>query len=167
MLTPLKSDNAEAASPAKARVSLASAKKPLASPVLHGTKIGCKRAITDMSPTLPPTKMSCKSSSKDMIVEAQSPKAVLVLEDGTQWPGISFGAPISASGEVVFNTAMVGYPESLTDPSYRGQMLCLTFPLVGNYGVPGDQKDDLGLSVYFESEEIHIEIGRASCRERV
>ena len=55
-----------------------------------------------------------------------------------------------------FNTAMVGYPEALTDPSYRGQLLVLTFPLIGNYGVPSDQKDDLGLSLYFESANIHI-----------
>ena len=83
-------------------------------------------------------------------------KATLVLEDGTKLEGFSFGAERSVSGEVVFNTSMVGYPEALTDPSYRGQLLTLTFPLVGNYGVPSDVKDDLGLSVYFESETIHI-----------
>jgi carbamoyl-phosphate synthase small subunit len=51
---------------------------------------------------------------------------------------------------------MVGYPETLTDPSYRGQIVALTYPLIGNYGVPGDEKDD-GLSRYFESEKIHVE----------
>ena len=62
--------------------------------------------------------------------------ATLLLEDGTRYGGRLSGFPKSVSGEVVFNTGMVGYTESLTDPSYRGQILCLTYPLVGNYGVP-------------------------------
>jgi len=62
-------------------------------------------------------------------------KAVLVLEDGSVWPGEGFGAFAKISGEVVFNTGMVGYPESVTDPSYHGQILCQTYPLIGNYGV--------------------------------
>ena len=62
--------------------------------------------------------------------------AQLILEDGTVFPGRSLGAERSVSGEVVFNTGMVGYTEALTDPSYRGQIMTLTFPLVGNYGVP-------------------------------
>ena len=62
-------------------------------------------------------------------------KAVLVLEDGSVWPGQGFGAFAKISGEVVFNTGMVGYPESITDPSYHGQILCQTYPLIGNYGV--------------------------------
>ena len=62
--------------------------------------------------------------------------ARLILEDGTQFEGYSFGAETSVSGEVVFNTAMTGYPESLTDPSYSGQILVSTYPLIGNYGVP-------------------------------
>lgn len=60
----------------------------------------------------------------------------LVLSDGTEFHGKSFGYDAPVAGEVVFNTAMMGYPESLTDPSYAGQMLTMTFPLVGNYGVP-------------------------------
>jgi carbamoyl-phosphate synthase small subunit len=60
----------------------------------------------------------------------------LSLEDGTEFEGLSFGAPAAVAGEVVFNTGMSGYVESLTDPSYRGQILVLTYPLVGNYGVP-------------------------------
>ena len=68
-----------------------------------------------------------------MDVDASS-KATLVLSDGTSVSGFSFGAPISSAGEVVFNTGMVGYPEALSDPSYRGQILVLTYPLVGNYG---------------------------------
>jgi carbamoyl-phosphate synthase small subunit len=62
-------------------------------------------------------------------------KAILVLEDGSVWPGEGFGAFAKVSGEVVFNTGMVGYPESITDPSYHGQILCQTYPLIGNYGV--------------------------------
>jgi len=85
-------------------------------------------------------------------------EAVLYLADGSEpIKGHSFGASTSVSGEVVFNTGMVGYPEALTDPSYRGQILVLTYPLVGNYGVPDENiKDDLGLPLYFESNEIHI-----------
>jgi carbamoyl-phosphate synthase small subunit len=76
------------------------------------------------------------------------------LEDGTVFEGRSFGAPESADGEAVFSTSMVGYPESLTDPSYRGQILCLTYPLVGNYGVPSSDAKSDGLPLFFESERI-------------
>lgn len=79
----------------------------------------------------------------------------LVLEDGSEFTGVSFGAPLSVSGEVVFNTAMTGYPESLTDPSYKGQILVLTYPLVGNYGVPGSAEED-ELHKYYESYSLHI-----------
>jgi len=81
--------------------------------------------------------------------------ARLILEDGAQFEGYSFGADTSVSGEVVFNTAMTGYPESLTDPSYSGQILVITFPLIGNYGVPGMEIED-GILKHFESETIHI-----------
>lgn len=79
----------------------------------------------------------------------------LILKDGTVFSGQSFGYRKSLSGEVVFNTAMSGYPESLTDPSYKGQILVLTYPLIGNYGVPPMLRDG-GLLRYFESESIHI-----------
>ena len=82
-------------------------------------------------------------------------KATLILEDGTQFPGFSFGAARPASGEVVFNTAMTGYPESLTDPSYCGQILTFTYPLIGNYGVPGGETKE-GLPLFFESDRIHV-----------
>ncbi|MFN8239177.1 MAG: glutamine-hydrolyzing carbamoyl-phosphate synthase small subunit [Bacteroidales bacterium] len=79
----------------------------------------------------------------------------LTLEDGTVYSGKSFGALKPVAGEVVFNTAMTGYPESLTDPSYRGQILCLTYPLVGNYGAPvRDEADDI--LKFYESSTIHI-----------
>jgi len=83
-------------------------------------------------------------------------EAKLTLEDGSIFSGISFGKKRSVSGEVVFNTGMVGYPESLTDPSYRGQILVLTYPLVGNYGVPGNEVEE-GLPKFFESDKIHVE----------
>ena len=84
-------------------------------------------------------------------------KAILILEDGSQFEGWSFGAEKEVAGEVVFNTAMTGYPESLTDPSYAGQLMVLTYPLVGNYGVPPFTIMDNGLPVYMESEKIHVE----------
>jgi carbamoyl-phosphate synthase small subunit len=83
--------------------------------------------------------------------------ARLVLEDGSEFQGVPFGAMRAAAGEVVFNTGMVGYPESLTDPSYRGQILVMTYPLVGNYGVPSLERDGDGLLVHYESEKIHVE----------
>jgi carbamoyl-phosphate synthase small subunit len=88
----------------------------------------------------------------------QGDAAYLYLADGSSpIPALSFGANVSVAGEVVFNTGMVGYPEALTDPSYRGQILVLTYPLIGNYGVPDDSiPDALGLPKYFESKEIHI-----------
>eukprot|EP00930_Biecheleria_cincta_P086946 TRINITY_DN761_c0_g1_i4.p1 TRINITY_DN761_c0_g1~~TRINITY_DN761_c0_g1_i4.p1 ORF type:complete len:1593 (+),score=314.31 TRINITY_DN761_c0_g1_i4:81-4859(+) len=83
-------------------------------------------------------------------------KSSLELIDGTIFEGFSFGAPVSVSGEVVFNTGMVAYPESLTDPSYAGQILVITYPLVGNYGVPSDELDSIGLPKWFESHKIHL-----------
>ncbi|MEE9190938.1 MAG: carbamoyl-phosphate synthase domain-containing protein, partial [Candidatus Neomarinimicrobiota bacterium] len=62
--------------------------------------------------------------------------AQLILKDGSIYTGQTFGANKSVSGEVVFNTGMVGYPETLTDPSYHGQILVLTYPSIGNYGIP-------------------------------
>jgi carbamoyl-phosphate synthase small subunit len=79
----------------------------------------------------------------------------LILEDGKEFVGFSFGKEQSVSGEVVFNTAMTGYPESLTDPSYKGQILVQTYPIVGNYGVPSKLKAD-NLYKYFESYALHI-----------
>ncbi len=72
----------------------------------------------------------------------------LILSDGSTFSGKSFGKDVSVSGEVVFATGMVGYPESITDPSYKGQILVLTYPLIGNYGVSNKK--------FFESSKIHI-----------
>ena len=79
----------------------------------------------------------------------------LVLEDGTEFKGKSFGYDKPVSGEIVFNTAMMGYPESLTDPSYAGQLLAMTFPLVGNYGVPPFTIEENGLATFMESDKIY------------
>lgn len=79
----------------------------------------------------------------------------LVLADGKSFAGRSFGAGEGTGGEVVFNTGMVGYPEALTDPSYRGQILVFTFPSLGNYGVPMDGGGD-GLGMMFESDRIQV-----------
>ena len=81
--------------------------------------------------------------------------ARLILEDGSQFVGWLFGFDTNTIGEVVFNTAMTGYPESLTDPSYAGQILVTTFPLIGNYGVPDTGLGKNGLPLYMESEKIH------------
>jgi len=82
-------------------------------------------------------------------------EAKLILEDGTVFIGRSFGYAGDTAGEVVFNTAMTGYPESLTDPSYAGQILVTTFPLIGNYGVPDTGLGSNGLPLFMESDRIH------------
>ena len=81
--------------------------------------------------------------------------ARLILENGVVFHGKSFGSQRSSSGEVVFNTAMVGYPESLTDPSSEGQILTITYPIIGNYGVPPNSMTN-GVSDFFESDRIHV-----------
>jgi carbamoyl-phosphate synthase small subunit len=83
-------------------------------------------------------------------------RGTLILEDGFVTEGYSFGSPRSVAGEVVFNTGMVGYPESLTDPSYEGQILVLTYPLIGNYGVPRIDGVN-GVPPAFESHRIQIQ----------
>ena len=82
-------------------------------------------------------------------------KATLRLENGMEFHGWSFGSTQAVSGEVVFNTSMAGYPEQLTDPTYNGQLLCLTYPLIGNYGVPSEELMAESLSRNLESERIH------------
>jgi len=95
----------------------------LHSPVLHGLRLGCKRPREGNGEVNPPPRkiLTARRAKFDITKELDQPRATLVLSDGTRWPGVSFGASLAVSGEVVFNTAMVGYPESLTDPSYRGQ----------------------------------------------
>lgn len=93
--------------------------------------------------------------------EDKREKGSLVLEDGTTLDGYFFGTAKPASGEVIFNTGMVGYPETLTDPSYTGQILVFTYPLIGNYGVPPSEPMN-GLSHSFESTTIHVQ-GLVAC----
>ncbi len=87
---------------------------------------------------------------------SKNKKAILILEDGTFFVGKGFGSSKKTSGEVVFSTSMVGYPEALTDPSYKGQVLTLTYPLIGNYGVPPYDLN-FGLPLYFESDHIQVQ----------
>lgn len=83
--------------------------------------------------------------------------ALLLLEDGSSFFGKGIGAEVDSIGEVVFNTGMVGYCESMTDPSYAGQILCFTYPLIGNYGVPSyGQLDEYGLPRFFESGSVKV-----------
>ena len=84
-------------------------------------------------------------------------KATLLLGNGSRFEGWSFGADRPASGEVVFSTSMVGYPESLTDPSFEGQILCVSYPLVGNYGIPDMGIGPDGLALHAESGRIHVQ----------
>ena len=109
--------------------------------------------IGDMSPNV---KVTFRNKLLNTLTTymRESKRAVLILEDGTQFEGKSFGYEASTSGEVVFNTAMTGYPESLTDPSYEGQILVTTYPILGNYGVPPRREKD-SVSEYYESDHIH------------
>src|SRR5215218_7650351 len=79
-----------------------------------------------------------------------------MLEDGTVFDGIGFGYPSEIAGEVVFNTGMVGYTETLTDPSYRGQILTLTYPLVGSYGVPAPRQTG-SIDGPYEADRIQLQ----------
>jgi carbamoyl-phosphate synthase small subunit len=93
---------------------------------------------------------------KTQLSSTKCGKAALVLEDGSHFVGHGFGDTNKISGEVVFSTSMVGYPEALTDPSYKGQILALTYPLVGNYGVPPYSPSESGIPLYFESDNIKV-----------
>jgi carbamoyl-phosphate synthase small subunit len=85
---------------------------------------------------------------------APNTEATFTIRDGPVFHGKAFGANSNISGEAVFTTSLVGYPESMTDPSYRGQILVFTQPLIGNYGVPSNQRDEFNLLKYFESPHI-------------
>lgn len=89
------------------------------------------------------------------MIEQNLKEATLILDNGMRLTGKSFGYEKQVYGEVVFNTAMSGYPESLTDPSYAGQLMVLTYPLIGNYGTPPTTFEADGLSTFMESERIH------------
>ena len=82
-------------------------------------------------------------------------EASLIFKDGSQFLGEGFGYQKSVAGELVFNTGMMGYPETMTDPSYAGQIIVLTYPLIGNYGIP-NQKIEKNLLKHFESRKIFL-----------
>ncbi|KAI9696456.1 MAG: Multifunctional pyrimidine synthesis protein CAD [Candelina mexicana] len=92
--------------------------------------------------------------SKPRATPVSYDRATFTIRDGPVFSGKSFGSKNNISGEAVFTTSLVGYPESLTDPSYRGQILVFTQPLIGNYGIPSAARDDTGLLKYFESPHI-------------
>jgi carbamoyl-phosphate synthase small subunit len=98
---------------------------------------------------------TCSSINVVAYMHTETNTGQLVLEDGTVYVGRVFGFPHTVAGEVVFNTGMVGYPEALTDPSYKGQILVLTYPLIGNYGVPTVHQEAHALGV-LESERVQI-----------
>jgi len=146
MLQPLlRSAASSARTPAAAFVSSArsgtNAAAAAAARVLDGRRNGASRLM---------------STQSDDSAERPTALAKIHLEDGTTLTARSFGSHESVEGEVVFSTGMVGYPESLTDPSYQGQILTLTSPMVGNYGVPSRTEiDEYGLPKNFESTKIH------------
>ena len=120
---------------------------------------GSDRPISPMSPPIKSKSGSITRAATGGSFRDEHQKCYLELRDGRVYEGSSFGANKSVSGELVFQTGMVGYPESITDPSYQGQILVITFPLVGNYGVPArDTLDELlgDLPQHFESNRIHV-----------
>jgi len=100
--------------------------------------------------------LSGVNCARHLATTFKNPGVSLELKDGQQFTAKSFGAEKPTSGELVFTTSLVGYPESMTDPSYRGQILVFTQPLIGNYGVPGTDVDQCGLLKYFESDKIQV-----------
>ncbi|GFO26739.1 carbamoyl-phosphate synthase [ammonia], mitochondrial-like [Plakobranchus ocellatus] len=116
------------------------------------SKLKAKSSVCGVYPRIWPTNCT-RNKSQD----SKPRKAQLVLQNGKRFKGISFGKPTSCAGELVFNTGLVGYPEALTDPSYRGQILNLTYPIIGSYGVPDTQaKDEYGLLKNVESDRIQV-----------
>ncbi|KAJ2857935.1 Multifunctional pyrimidine synthesis protein CAD [Coemansia erecta] len=124
------------------------------------SKISQKLVNTTTSAALQIRHRSLASVAPASLLHAHYPvvpgslTAHLQLRSGEKFTGGSFGAPVSAVGETVFTTSLVGYPESMTDPSYLGQLLVFTQPLIGNYGVPHRTRDEFGLLKHFESEKI-------------
>ena len=88
---------------------------------------------------------------------ASRKSGILILEDGSIFRGQGFGAQTEVVGEVVFNTSMAGYPELLTDPSYQEQIVVMTYPILGSYGVPSHSiRDDWGVPLHYESDSIKV-----------
>jgi len=122
-------------------------------PVIKGFASVSKEDFSRLDPPSPPFQSMAK--------EPPMTPAMLKLQSGQTFMAKSFGAPLKSNklvtGEVVFTTSLVGYTESMTDPSYRGQILVFTQPLIGNYGVPPQVTDEFGLLKHFESEKIQVQ----------
>jgi carbamoyl-phosphate synthase small subunit len=122
--------------------------KPTCFSKTRGPSVRFLATVTDRTTRVMPT------PSRARATKATYDRATFTIRDGPVFHGTSFGAKSNVSGEAVFTTSLVGYPESLTDPSYRGQILVFTQPLIGNYGVPPSARDESGLLKYFESPNI-------------
>ncbi|CAL1529066.1 unnamed protein product [Lymnaea stagnalis] len=115
------------------------------------------RAVTSLNYKANKDVISPRRCTSSSAADGKPRRAHLILKNGKRLPGISFGKPVSAAGEIVFNTGLVGYPEALTDPSYKGQILTLTYPIIGSYGVPDTKaKDEFGLLKNVESDKIQV-----------
>lgn len=125
----------------------------LCSSTSHLLKSQATRALATVTS---PSASSLAASSVTSTSTPRGSAVTLELKSGEKFRGKSFGAARSVSGELVFTTSLVGYPESMTDPSYRGQIIVFTQPLIGNYGVPGMDRDQFGLLKHFESERIQV-----------
>ncbi|PHH74818.1 hypothetical protein CDD80_2834 [Ophiocordyceps camponoti-rufipedis] len=130
---------------AKPAVNLASFSRPSALSV---------RFLTRNVATAGTTGRNMPSQGLRATAPVASLPATFTIRDGPVFQGKAFGANSNISGEAVFTTSLVGYPESMTDPSYRGQILVFTQPLIGNYGVPSNGRDAYNLLKYFESPHI-------------
>lgn len=124
------------------------AAKPTCFSKIRGAPVRSLATVTDNATRVMPT------PSRSTATRVAHNRATFTIRDGPVFHGTSFGAKSNISGEAVFTTSLVGYPESLTDPSYRGQILVFTQPLIGNYGVPSSVRDESGLLKYFESPNI-------------
>jgi carbamoyl-phosphate synthase small subunit len=122
--------------------------KPTCFSKTRGPSVRFLATVADRTTRVMPT------PSRARATKATHDRATFTIRDGPVFHGTSFGAKSNVSGEAVFTTSLVGYPESLTDPSYRGQILVFTQPLIGNYGVPPSARDESGLLKYFESPNI-------------
>ncbi|KAF2862462.1 carbamoyl-phosphate synthase [Piedraia hortae CBS 480.64] len=124
--------------------------------LLGRSQVRCNATLVDTTPGPPSTTAPALASpsSKAQPGKPSFERASFTIRDGPIFHGQSFGAKTNISGEAVFTTSLVGYPESMTDPSYRGQILVFTQPLIGNYGVPSAARDEFGMLRYFESPNI-------------
>jgi len=126
---------------------------PKSANIFSSTSVRLARSLATVS-NHTPRQQELPLHKKVRSTTPTSDRATFTIRNGPIFHGTSFGARSTVSGEAVFTTSLVGYPESLTDPSYRGQILVFTQPLIGNYGVPSGVRDEHGLLKYFESPNI-------------